>query len=75
MNEASLIELLSNESEKYSEDSSTIFSVIDTEISGWKENTSSTFVIAKKIAEPVRIRVRKIESRHILARNSSSIIY
>lgn len=75
MNEASLIELLSNESEKISEESLNINSVIDTDISGWKENTSSTFSIPKQLNEIVKIRIRVTGATNNLIRYSSSKLY
>ena len=73
--EKKIIEYLSFESEKLSEDFNGKYPIFDTEISAWKETPSSNQNIVFKVVEPVRIRIRTIENRKELNRNSSSKLY
>lgn len=73
MNEANLIELLSNESEKFSDGFSNFFQVVDTGLSAWKETTSNYFAPTKQTLEPVKIRFRKGKIRRSSTFHSSSI--
>ncbi|OMJ65523.1 hypothetical protein SteCoe_38063 [Stentor coeruleus] len=71
MTEAGIIELLSNVSDDFLSNSTFSFPLFETDLSAWK-NISSTYPVAKSIPEPVRIRIRTVESRRPLTINSSS---
>lgn len=73
MSESKIIELLSIESERMLEESSSMYPMFDTEISAWKENV--TTFSSQRVQEPVRVRIRTVESRQTLTRNSSSMFY
>lgn len=73
MTEAGIIELLSNVSEDIQCDSFNSIPIFDTDISAWKNISTACSSVVRPAQEPVRIRIRTVESRRPLTRNSSSI--
>lgn len=73
MTEAGIIELLSNVSEDIQCDSIGSIPIFDTDLSAWKNISTTCSAVVRSAQEPVRIRIRTVESRRPLTRNSSSI--
>jgi hypothetical protein len=72
MTESSILEVLSNVSDLLLEETEAKYPVFDTEISAWKKSAARCSTMIYHIAEPVKIRIRTVESWKNLTRHSSS---
>lgn len=72
MTEKSLIDFLSEESDKMGYDLIEDKAAYDTEICGWKEIHSNNIALQQVQPEPVRFRIRTIENHGHITRSTSS---
>ena len=72
MTESAILDVLNSVSDLLSDEAGLNFPVFDTEISAWKKSTLNCANMVYRIAEPVRIRIRTVESWKNLNRYSSS---
>ena len=72
MTEQSLIDLLSEESDRMGIDSKEDKFLYDTDISGWKDFSNNSLNIKRSIAEPAKFRIRVINTRGNFIRTPSA---